>query len=228
MAIVTSNGTEYVGKVLATRHENMAHDSYFYAYVWDNGAIAKIEYDSTAHAGGGSATVDYSELTKCVVTNHMMNDLESYVAENGVRAPVAVGTRVKSLTTKGKAYGVVGTVVGTGEGRHGSYVRVKDESSGKTVIVSTNRVQSLDTIDLDRFAYMFALVNGDGKDAFHFGPYCRWGISYLVKDALDAYADVMRDVGTGKLFADWDDYVSDMDSEDHNAWIHDVRELIAL
>lgn len=227
MAITRNGVTEYTGKVLATDHQNLAHDSYFYAYVWENGAIAKIEYNSTAHAGGGSATVDYSELTKCVVTNHMMNALEDYVAENGLSAPVAIGTRVKSLTTKGKAKGFVGSVVATGEGRHGPYVRVKGKA-GMSVIVSANRVQSLDTIDLDQFAYMFALVNGDGKDAFHFGTYCRYGIAYMVKEALDAYMDVMRDVGAGKLFADWEDYVADMDSESDNAWIHDVRELIAL
>lgn len=150
--VLANNVTAYEGKVVATRHENLGQDSHFYAYVWENGKIVEIEDGSTAYGGPrATAKVDATSDVVSLVSDMLVNDLRKALDGNHY-ADVApkVGSRVKSLTTRGKAYGVVGEIVGEGHGTHGPFFRVKDEKSGRVVIVSRNKVSVLDMGVLDK------------------------------------------------------------------------------
>lgn len=53
----------YEGAVMCTREENYYDDSDYYAVVWDEEkqCLKRVDYDTTRFAGGGRASVDYTE-----------------------------------------------------------------------------------------------------------------------------------------------------------------------
>lgn len=226
---------EYAGKVIATTEMNLAHDSYFFAYVWKGGEIVKVETGSTAYYGGMSVKVGMSEDTRLAVEHYMMTAVEDYITDNAPTVPVKIsnGTRVKSLTSKGKAFGVVGKVVGSGTGQYGDFFKVKDEKSGRTVIVSRNKVKALDSIEItsEMWRYAFALTLGDSKandGRFHVSGFAKNGVVQTVNEIAETLASILSDIGENGLYTDWDDYMSDVDSTDDMAWIRRCESRVGL
>lgn len=114
MAIQYPTGeTHYKGAVLDRYEQNLAHDSYFHAVVWDGQKVTTVETHSTAY-GGPWPTVDI-DATQDVIDaalawyrplwlKRAIRDAER------IRAEVQVGRTVRSTTTRGKNVGVTGTV----------------------------------------------------------------------------------------------------------------------
>jgi hypothetical protein len=102
---------EFVGCVLGEYEENGHHDSYGHALVWDDekGVVRTVSTWSTAYYSSTSATVDATpdviEKAYCyagkIMGDNMIKDF----------LVVGPGKNVKSLTTRGKAKGAIGTVV---------------------------------------------------------------------------------------------------------------------
>lgn len=216
MIIATRDGNvnAYEGKVIATRHENLGQDSHFYAYVWEDGKIVEIEDGSTSYGGPArTARVDMTVDIKDAVVQSLISDIKDALKGNHyMDVSPKVGSRVKSLTTRGKAYGVVGEIVGEGSGNHGPFFRVKDDATNRIVIVSQNRVALVNNgtgvLDKECLALHVALtlVGKSGKgvliDAYaqakgrdnamsHYGGRDSLAKSYaynLVKDAGESMA----------------------------------------
>lgn len=229
----------YVGKVIMTREQNLAHDSYFYAYVWDAGKVVKVETGATAYAGSDVVKVDLDSHNRFDLETHMLASVVDYITNNPITLDleIKVGTRVKSLTSKGKAFGVVGKVVGLGTGQYGDFFKVKDENTGRVVIVSTNKVASMDTGEItdDMWSYAIAVTLGDRK-AFRKSGDVRWLVTgfaqYGLKDTIDEITgtleDILSDIGPGKVYASWDDYMGDVASTDDMGWIEIFEENVIL
>jgi hypothetical protein len=100
----------YVGCVLDEYEDNGYHDSYGYAIVWDDekGVVTTVQTWSTAYYTTTGATVD--------ATPETIKKAKAYAAkilfEQRIKDHKIVGTgkTVKSLTVRGKAKGVTGTV----------------------------------------------------------------------------------------------------------------------
>jgi hypothetical protein len=100
----------FVGAVLDTYEVNGYDDSDWYAIVWDDEKkiVRSVEYDTTRAASMGRADVDATpesmdkarQYARDVVARGMIDD----------HAIVGPGKTVKSLTTRGKAKGITGTV----------------------------------------------------------------------------------------------------------------------
>ena len=149
MAMILANNVKaYEGKVITTRHENLGQDSHFYAYVWEDGKIVEIEDGSTSYGGPArTARVDMTTDVKDAVVQSLISDVKNALKGNHyMDVSPKVGSRVKSLTTRGKAYGVVGEIVGEGNGSYGPFFRVKDDATNRTVIVSQNKVALVETL----------------------------------------------------------------------------------
>ena len=227
----------YAGRVIATTEQNLAHDSYFYAYVWKGGEIVKVETGSTAYYGGiNVGKADLDETHRVSVEHYMMTTLEDYITDNAPTVPVKItnGTRVKSLTSKGKAFGVVGKVVGSGTGKYGDFYRVRPDGSQKaTVAISVNKVKALDSIEItsDMWRFAFALTLGDSKandGRFHVSGFAKDGVVQIVNEIVENLASILADIGENGLYTDWDDYMSDVDSTDDMAWVRACESRVAL
>ncbi len=227
---------EYAGKVIATTEMNLAHDSYFFAYVWEGGEIVKVETGSTAYYGGMSVKAGMSEGTRLAVEHYMMTSLEDYITDNAPTVPVKItnGTRVKSLTSKGKAFGVVGKVVGSGTGKYGDFYRVRPDGSQKaTVAISVNKVKALDSIeitsDMWRFAFALTLGNSKANDGrFHVSGFAKNGIESTIREITETLASILSDIGENEFYTDWNDYMSDVDSTDDMAWVRKCESRVGL
>lgn len=209
----------YVGKVVATRHENLGSDSYWTAYVWDDasGKIIEVSDGSTAY-GGPRATgkVDATVDIVSKVSDMLISDLKDALEGNHYadRSP-KLGMRVKSLTSKGKAFGVVGEIVGEGTGNYGPFFKVKDENTGRVVIVSRGKVSALDLGVMDRkclaLHVALSILSRDGGRVSVEG-YAREGKSYvaeLVKDAKESMIENMD------YYATTDELLNDFREEGH-------------
>jgi hypothetical protein len=71
---------EYVGAVLGTREQNLYHDSYFHAIVWDDaeGKIKSVEYGATAYYSNTGVTVD---ATREVIEKAVAQRAAAYLAD---------------------------------------------------------------------------------------------------------------------------------------------------
>lgn len=86
MAIIyrDSNGNEerreFVGAVLGTREQNLYHDSYFHAVVWDEerGEVRSVEYGATAYYSNTGVTVD---ATREVIGKAVAHRAAAYLAD---------------------------------------------------------------------------------------------------------------------------------------------------
>lgn len=86
MAIIyrDSNGNEerreFVGAVLGTREQNLYHDSYFHAVVWDEeqGKVTSVEYGATAYYSNTGVTVD---ATREVIGKAVAQRAAAYLAD---------------------------------------------------------------------------------------------------------------------------------------------------
>jgi hypothetical protein len=111
-----SNGnqerTEYVGAVLGTREQNLYHDSYFHAIVWDeeHQEIRSVEYGATAYYSNTGVTVDATrEVIGKAVAHRAAGYLADWEAKHGatVRKGMAATVTVRG---EGTLTGVVGWV----------------------------------------------------------------------------------------------------------------------
>lgn len=198
MAVIvpTDNGTRvaYVGKVIATAEQNLAHDSYFTAYVWENGEIIEVSDGSTAYGGPcATAKVDATSDVVNAVVSMLVRDVKAAMVGNHYRdMSPRVGMRVRSLTSRGKACGVVGEIVGEGEGTYGPVFKVKDDATGRVVIVSRNKVSALDigVLDKECLALHVALgmlrKSGDGIMISGYAKDPKGYVAELVKEAKEA------------------------------------------
>lgn len=152
---------EFAGLVLGTREENGYDDSDFYALVWDaeQGRPREVCYASTRgwtyHNG---AQVDATPEVVAAATEWFRRAWVDVVTAREQARAVAVrpGRRVRSLTTRGKARGVVGVVGWMGEDkykstRYATYYRVgvDPDGGGARVFMPADRVAVVDPEPVD-------------------------------------------------------------------------------
>ncbi len=209
VSVVTNSGVswEYVGMTLATDHENLGSDSYFTAYVWDaeTEKIETVSDGSTAYGGPmATATVDATREIVNKVGAMMLADLKAALVGNHY-APVpkvGIGTVVKSLTSRGKAFGVTGEIIGEGTGSYGPFYRVKDAGTGRVVIISRDKVSAapVATDALDKACLAFHVAMGIANESDPFGPlditdYVKNGEKAIQKIIANAKASMVENLG---------------------------------
>jgi hypothetical protein len=104
--------TEYVGAVLGTREQNLYHDSYFHAVVWDeeHQEVRSVEYGATAYHSNTGVTVDATrEVIGKAVAHRAAGYLAEWEAKHGatVRKGMAATVTVRG---EGTLAGVIGWV----------------------------------------------------------------------------------------------------------------------
>ncbi len=166
-----SNGTDtpeepkYVGAVLDTFERNGYHDSYWYAIVWDEESrtVKCVETGSTAYYGGAAVEVDATAIKIQFAQSYAAHSLGMWLIDNHKKA--TVGSKVKSLTTRGKAKGIHGEVIRFEESKFQTswearyspkmvaVVRVENEDSphcGRNVMVDPSRLEVTEELTMDR------------------------------------------------------------------------------
>lgn len=145
----------WTGLVLRIGEHNWYDDSDFFALVWDEeqGKIREIEYGSTRswtyHNGAKVDATD--EVRAKAVAWQAEQYFELYVekaraaAEEELRR-IDLGMEVRSLTTRGKNKGVVGTVEWIGNNSYGPGMRVGIHVDGETArrYIDMDRVERTD------------------------------------------------------------------------------------
>lgn len=189
---------EFVGCVLDEYEENGYHDSYGHAIVWneEKQAVTTVPTWSTAYYSTTSATVDatpeviekaYRYAAK-IMSENMIKDFKI----------VGPGKNVKSLTTRGKAKGAVGTVVRFENSKFDSawaarynptkvaVIKVTDPENvhyGRNLYVDPKRLEVTDElteavkIDL-RYQAVKIVRRQNFRSLFH----SRWGSLYQVAE----------------------------------------------
>lgn len=127
MAINIMGTTTHGGLVLGTFERNGYNDSDFIAAIWNpqTDRIEYIEYDSTRYGGYGSATPDATHDIIASAERYLADVIAKGAIDRAVQAantPVK-GSRVRSLTKRGRNVGIEGTVMWCGEqrSRHGTW-----------------------------------------------------------------------------------------------------------
>lgn len=152
----------YEGAVIATYERNGYDDSDFMALVWDEGrqAVIHVQYATTrGWTYGNSATVD--------ATDDVLAKAAIFATESLVQRMIwdfahpAVGRKVKSLTTRGKAKGLTGTItrmmVSKFDPRGKDMIAlVEDPESGRSAWVDPYRLEVIEEPDLDAFRHAAA------------------------------------------------------------------------
>jgi hypothetical protein len=162
---------QYVGAVLDTREENLAHDSYFHAIVWDGEKVTSVETHSTAYGGPWpTVTVDATQETiDAALAWFRPRWLAARVREaERMAAEIQVGRRVRSTTTRGKNVGFSGIVRRCTVNTYStdpSAMRVQIEAeNGETRWMDDKRVEVVDPAPVDttelEAASRAALPNG--------------------------------------------------------------------
>lgn len=148
--------TSYEGAVIALWEQNGYDDSDFVALVWD---AEKEHLTTTTYATtrgwtyANSAAKDATEEILALAREDVVRRWTERIIENDREsaAKVAVGRRVRSLTTRGKAKGLVGEVVWLGETRYGRAAKVQGIlPSGERVerFVDPERLEVIDTVEI--------------------------------------------------------------------------------
>ena len=105
--------TEFVGAVLGTREQNLHHDSYFHAVVWDEERqeVRSVEYGATAYYSNTGVTVD---ATREVIGKAVAQRAAAYLAdwERSHKDTVRMGYTAR-VTVKGET--LTGVVAWVGE-----------------------------------------------------------------------------------------------------------------
>lgn len=109
--------THHAGRVLMSKGEhNLAHDSYFYALVWDEEQrqVIEVEYGATAYASTGRAETDATrEVIEKAVAVRAAAYLEEWEAKHNATVRHGMAARV---TVRGEGE-LAGTVEWIGEAR---------------------------------------------------------------------------------------------------------------
>lgn len=175
--------TSHVGMVLDGDEYNGAHDSDFYALVWnpDRGLVQRVWYRSTAHwtDHNGMIVDATAEVIAAAEQWHRDARLAKAIAdaEAAARRP-DIGRRVKSLTTKGAGKGVEGVVEWTGPNRYrsgGTRVGIHVAGEPKRRYLPADRVLVLDPEPVDH-------------DALR-----RWAANLTVRSWASAYRTIHPD-----------------------------------
>ena len=188
---------QYVGAVLDEYEDNGYHDSYGYAIVWDaeKGTVHTESTWSTAYYSNTSAKIDATEESIKAAKEYAAKILfENMVHDHKIVAP---GKTVKSLTTRGKAKGITGTVVRFEKNQYRrSYGDVTPKVAvvkvtapydnphyGRTLYVDPDRLEVTEELteeiknDYRQMAWLQAM-RSDVRSLFH--P--RWGALYRVSE----------------------------------------------
>ncbi len=167
--------TTYEGCVLRTGEHNYYDDSDFYAMVWDREtqSVKKVIYATTRgwtyHNGAKvDATAEVRELAETWEANRLFGLFYDEMKAEKLAAlkELAQGVEVRSLTTRGKNKGVVGTVVRVMKSSYGpgDVVGVMVDGETKPRWIDTERVERTD-FPADEDALKKALeLSGDDFD----------------------------------------------------------------
>jgi hypothetical protein len=141
----------YVGAVLDTREENLAHDSYFHAIVWDGEKVTSVETHSTAYGGPWPAiTLDATaDVLDAALAWYRKQWLAAAIkTADRIAREITVGKTVRSTTTRGKNVGVVGVVkraIVNGFSSRDDAMRIQVElPSGELRWMDDNRLEVVD------------------------------------------------------------------------------------
>ena len=114
MAIKHFDGkVTHAGRVVATRHANLASDSDFYAIVaTDTGAFEEVLFDTTRFAGGGSADIDAAPDVMAAWNAHLAakRDAEYAAKVRREAATLRKGVAVRVVKGRKVPIGTEGTV----------------------------------------------------------------------------------------------------------------------
>lgn len=149
--------TSYVGAVLATYEVNMLNDSDFGAIVYDadSDSLKTVLYGSTAYwTYHNGATVDASPEVEALAERALARWLINFFTVRAQREAreVTPGKRVKSLTTRGKAKDVYGSVVRVEQSqfnRHAKVAVIDADNKPGLFYVDVNRVEVIESEPID-------------------------------------------------------------------------------
>lgn len=152
MAIKHFDGTvTHAGRVVATRHANLASDSDFYAVVvTDTGTFEEVLFDTTRFAGGGSATIDAAPDVAEAWQAHLAAEREARRAAEARREAATVRKGVAVRVAKGRKVpvGTEGTVAWLGWQTYGYRkslrVGIRVEGEEKLIFTAASNVVVLD------------------------------------------------------------------------------------
>lgn len=147
---IPANVTRYKGAVVGTFEQNLAHDSYFHAVVWDGEALTSVEYGATAYATPGHAQIDATPDVQAAAHAWAAQAAATHIRAKHATT-ITTGARVRSLTTRGKAKGLTGRVDRITDSRHhhGKVALVIDDATGHQAWVATDRLEAADPISDD-------------------------------------------------------------------------------
>lgn len=153
---------KYVGATLYRGEHNGYHDSDFYALVWDEDtqAVIKVSIGSTSYwSYHDGATVDATDDVKVKAARYLLCEAVARHQELAVQeaSVPAVGDRVRSLTTRGKAKGAVGEIVWSGDDQYRSSRHLVKQpqrfailtDGGEKVYVNDDRVELVEPKPVD-------------------------------------------------------------------------------
>jgi hypothetical protein len=140
---------------VGTYEHNGYHDSYFYSIIFDvaTGKFGAVETGSTAYSGGckvPAATTDILDAARVRLVE-IITDVNLAAARANRYAPTKNAV-VRSLTTRGKNVGVIGTVkwIGDNDYRPGEKrVGIKVEGETKLRYLDATRVEALTPNPID-------------------------------------------------------------------------------
>lgn len=170
-----SHETSYEGCVLRIGEHNWYDDSDFYAMVWDREtqSVKKVTYATTRgwtyHNGAKvDATAEVRELAESWEANRLFGLFYDEMKAEKLEAlkELTEGVEVRSLTTRGKNKGVVGTVVRVMKSSYGpgDVAGVLVDGEEKPRWIDTERVERTD-FPADEDALKKALeLSGDDFD----------------------------------------------------------------
>ena len=188
----------YQGAVLDTFEINGYDDSDWYAVVWDaeTETVKTVQYDTTRFAAMGKAWVDATQDVINKAYDYAFKiKFEQMIKDFKIVAP---GKNVKSLTTRGKAKGAVGTVVRFENSKFDSawaarysptkvaVIKVTDPKNvhcGRNLYVAPERLEVTDELtpetenDLRQEAFLAVR-----RQSFHSLFHPRWGSLYQVAE----------------------------------------------
>lgn len=136
---------KYVGLVLAKYEQNLAHDSYFHAIVWDTETDAPrhVQYAATAYYSSGRAEIDATPEIIARARRWAYGQWLQHCTRE-VRTTIREGIDVRSLTTRGKAKDLTGTVKRVTDSRYSRGKVALVEGNGRSAWVPVGRLERLE------------------------------------------------------------------------------------
>jgi hypothetical protein len=146
----------YEGAVLGEFEQNFAHDSYFYAVVWDAAtqAVTAVQYGTTAFHTTGRIEIDATPEARDAAHAWAVETVAEHIRREHA-ATVAEGVQVRSLATRGKAKGLTGRVDRVMDSKHDAARAAKstkvalvvNDETGQRAWVPTGRLEVTTPLD---------------------------------------------------------------------------------